>query len=89
MRTFLLVISTASGGGATLTGARGGVVVAGGPASALDCKNNPLVNLEFYTGGGTTLEMPVMLAPGPEAIDFTNKKVLIADDIADTGKTLK
>lgn len=38
---------------------------------------------------GITLEMPVMLAPVPEAIDFTAKKVLIADDVADTGKTLK
>ena len=47
------------------------------------------MNVEFYTGVGTTLEMPVMLAPVPNAIDFTDKKVLIADDVADTGKTLK
>ncbi len=47
------------------------------------------MNVEFYTGVGTTLEMPVMLAPVPNAIDFSNKKVLIADDVADTGKTLK
>ncbi|MFJ2001979.1 phosphoribosyltransferase [Streptomyces chartreusis] len=69
--------------------ARGGVFVAGGLAYALDCKNLHLVNVEFYTGVGTTLEMPVMLAPVPNAIDFTDKKVLIADDVADTGKTLK
>ncbi|MFB6892916.1 phosphoribosyltransferase [Kitasatospora sp. NPDC056327] len=69
--------------------ARGGVFVAGGLAYALDCKNIHLVNVEFYTGVGTTLDMPVMLAPVPEAIDFTDKKVLIADDVADTGKTLK
>ncbi|MEV7235358.1 phosphoribosyltransferase [Streptomyces sp. NPDC051020] len=69
--------------------ARGGVFVAGGLAYALDCKNIHLVNVEFYTGVGTTLEMPVMLAPVPNAIDFSNKKVLIADDVADTGKTLK
>ncbi|MEU0138061.1 phosphoribosyltransferase [Streptomyces sp. NPDC006296] len=69
--------------------ARGGVFVAGGLAYALDCKNIHLVNVEFYTGIGTTLEMPVMLAPVPNAIDFTRKKVLIADDVADTGKTLK
>ncbi|MEV7596964.1 phosphoribosyltransferase [Kitasatospora sp. NPDC089797] len=69
--------------------ARGGVFVAGGLAYALDCKNIHLVNVEFYTGVGTTLEMPVMLAPVPSAIDFTDKKVLIADDVADTGKTLK
>ncbi|MEV0302654.1 phosphoribosyltransferase [Streptomyces prasinus] len=69
--------------------ARGGVFVAGGLAYALDCKNIHLVNVEFYTGVGTTLEMPVMLAPVPNRIDFTDKKVLIADDVADTGKTLK
>lgn len=69
--------------------ARGGVFVAGGLAYALDCKNIHLVNVEFYTGVGTTLDMPVMLAPVPNAIDFSDKKVLIADDVADTGKTLK
>ncbi|WP_432057645.1 phosphoribosyltransferase [Streptomyces sp. bgisy022] len=69
--------------------ARGGVFVAGGLAYALDCKNIHLVNVEFYTGVGTTLEMPVMLAPVPDTIDFTDKRVLIADDVADTGKTLK
>ena len=69
--------------------ARGGVFVAGGLAYALDCKNIHLVNVEFYTGVGETLEMPVMLAPVPNTIDFSNKKVLIADDVADTGKTLK
>ncbi|MFG2777710.1 phosphoribosyltransferase [Streptomyces prunicolor] len=69
--------------------ARGGVFVAGGLAYALDCKNISLVNVEFYTGVGTTLDMPVMLAPIPNAIDFSSKKVLITDDVADTGKTLK
>ncbi|WP_255954563.1 phosphoribosyltransferase [Streptomyces odontomachi] len=69
--------------------ARGGVFVAGGLAYALDCKNVHLVNVAFYTGVGTTLDMPVMLAPVPNVIDFTDKKVLIADDVADTGKTLK
>lgn len=69
--------------------ARGGVFVAGGLAYALDCKNLHLVNVEFYTGVGTTLEMPVMLAPVPNVIDFSDKKVLITDDVADTGRTLK
>ncbi|MFF7410530.1 phosphoribosyltransferase, partial [Streptomyces lydicus] len=38
--------------------ARGGVFVAGGLAYALDCKNIHLVNVEFYTGVGTTLDVP-------------------------------
>lgn len=72
-----------------LSVARGGVFVAGGLAYALDCKNLHLANVEFYTGVGTTLPMPVMLAPVPNVIDFSRKKILIADDVADTGKTLK
>ncbi|WP_066951757.1 phosphoribosyltransferase [Streptomyces lushanensis] len=69
--------------------ARGGVFVAGGLAYALDCKNIHLVNVAFYTGVGTTLAMPAMLAPVPDVVDFSHKKVLIADDVADTGRTLK
>ncbi|MFF2524190.1 phosphoribosyltransferase [Streptomyces liangshanensis] len=69
--------------------ARGGVFLAGGLAYALDCKNISLVNVEFYTGVGTTLDMPVMLAPVPDLVDFTDKRVLIADDVADSGRTLK
>lgn len=72
-----------------LSTARGGVFVAGGLAYALDCKNIHLVNVEFYTGVGTTLDMPVMLAPVPDVVDFSEKKVLITGEVADTGKTLK
>lgn len=69
--------------------ARGGVFAAGALAYALDVKNLHLVNVEFYTGVGTTLEMPIMLAPVPNIVDFTDKKVLVADDVADTGNTLR
>ena len=69
--------------------ARGGLFVAGALGYALDVKNLHVMNVEFYTGVNTTLDMPVMLAPVPNAIDFSDKKVLITDDVADTGKTLK
>ncbi|MFF3750371.1 phosphoribosyltransferase [Streptomyces sp. NPDC002018] len=69
--------------------ARGGVFVAGALAYALDIKDIHLVNVEFYTGVGTTLATPVMLAPLPDVVDLARKKVLIADDVADSGKTLK
>ena len=39
--------------------------------------------------GGTTLDMPVMLPPVPSAVDFSAKKVLIADDVADSGRTME
>ena len=69
--------------------ARGGLFVAGGLGYALDVKNLHVMNVEFYTGVGTTLDMPVMLPPVPNVVDLSNKKVLVTDDVADTGKTLK
>lgn len=69
--------------------ARGGMFVAGALGYALAVKNLHLMNVEFYTGEGTTLEMPVMLPPVPDAVDFSAKNVLIADDVADTGKTIE
>ena len=69
--------------------ARGGLFVAGALGYALSVKNLYLVNVEFYNGVGSTLDMPVMLPPVPSVVDFSAKKVLIADDVADTGKTLE
>ena len=69
--------------------ARGGLFVAGALGYALSVKNVYLMNVEFYNGVGSTLDMPVMLPPVPSAVDFSEKKVLIADDVADTGKTLE
>lgn len=72
-----------------LSVARGGLFVAGGLGYALDVKNLHVMNVEFYTGVGQTLEMPVMLPPVPQKVDLNRKKVLVADDVADTGSTLK
>ena len=46
------------------------------------------MNVEFYNGVGSTLDMPVMLPPVPQAVDFSAKKVLIADDVADRARPL-
>jgi hypothetical protein len=69
--------------------ARGGLFIAGALGYALTVKNLHVMNVEFYTGEGTTLDMPVMLPPVPDAVDFSQKNVLIADDVADTGKTIE
>lgn len=69
--------------------ARGGLFVAGGLGYALGVKNLNVVNVEFYTGVGETLDMPVFLPPVPDTVDLSEKKVLVADDVADTGSTLK
>jgi len=69
--------------------ARGGLLVAGAMGYALGIKNTFTMNVEFYTGIDERLDMPMILPPVPDLIDFADTKVLIADDVADTGATLK
>ena len=69
--------------------ARGGLTVAGALAYALSVKNCFAMNVEFYTGVDERLEMPMILPPVPDLMDFSETRVLIADDVADTGATLK
>ena len=69
--------------------ARGGLFVAGALAYALDVKNVHLANVEFYTGMDERLPMPVMLPPVPSTVDLSGARVLVADDVADTGETLR
>ena len=69
--------------------ARGGVFPAGALGYALDVKNLHVINVEFYTGVDQRLAMPVVLPPVPKPIDLSGSRVLIADDVADTGATLR
>jgi hypoxanthine phosphoribosyltransferase len=69
--------------------ARGGLFLAGSLGYALAVKNLHVMNVEFYDGVGSTLDMPVMLPPVPSAVDFSAQKVLIADDVADSGRTIE
>ena len=69
--------------------ARGGLLVAGALGYALGVKNTFTMNVEFYTGIDERLEMPMILPPVPDLVDFDETRVLIADDVADTGATLK
>lgn len=69
--------------------ARGGLFVAGSLGYALDVKNLHVMNVEFYTGVDQRLDLPVMLPPVPSTVDLTGATVLVADDVADTGATLK
>ena len=68
--------------------ARGGLLVAGALGYALGIKNTFTMNVEFYTGIDERLEMPMILPPVPDLVDFAETRVLIADDVADTGATL-
>jgi hypoxanthine phosphoribosyltransferase len=69
--------------------ARGGLFLGGALGYALDVKNLFVMNVEFYTGVDERLELPVVLPPVLDRVDLTGAHVLIADDVADTGKTLE
>ena len=73
---------------AVLALARGGLPAAGALAYALGVKNMATLNVEFYTGIDERLDMPMILPPVPELVDLEEARVLIADDVADTGQTL-
>jgi hypoxanthine phosphoribosyltransferase len=69
--------------------ARGGLLVAGALGYALGIKNTFTMNVEFYTGVDERLDIPMILPPVPDLVDFQETRVLIADDVADTGATLR
>jgi hypoxanthine phosphoribosyltransferase len=68
--------------------ARGGLFVAGGLGYALSVKNIYVMNVEYYTGINERLPLPVALPPMPQLVDIEHARMLITDDVADTGHTL-
>jgi hypoxanthine phosphoribosyltransferase len=69
--------------------ARGGLLIGGALGYAMSVKNVYTMNVEFYTGVDERLEVPRILPPAPDFVDLGHAKVLIADDVADTGHTLR
>jgi uncharacterized protein len=69
--------------------ARGGLLVGAALGYALDVKNTWTMNVEFYTGIDERLDVPMILPPVPELVDLETARMLIADDVADTGETLR
>jgi uncharacterized protein len=67
---------------------RGGLLIAGAIAYALGVKNTATMSVEFYIGIDERLELPMLLPPVPDLVDLDHSRVLIADDVADTGATL-
>jgi hypothetical protein len=47
------------------------------------------MNVEFYTGVDQRLDMPMILPPVPDLVDLGEAHVLIADDVADSGRTIE
>ncbi|NAZ88552.1 phosphoribosyltransferase [Kineococcus indalonis] len=68
--------------------ARGGLPLAAGLAYALDVKETGTINVEFYTGVDSRLEEPVVLPPSVDLAELSGRRVLVVDDVADTGRTL-
>ncbi len=69
--------------------ARGGLTLAGALSYALGVKNCGAINVEFYTGVDARLEVPVVLPPTLDLVDVAGLNVLVVDDVADTGHTLR
>ena len=69
--------------------ARGGLLVAGALGYALGVKNLYTMNVEFYTGVDQRLDVPMILPPVPDLAEVAGARVLVADDVADTGHTLR
>lgn len=68
--------------------ARGGLLPAGSLAYALGLKLADAINVEFYTDVHETLTDPVLLAPMLDTEAIKGKRVLVVDDVADSGRTL-
>jgi len=68
--------------------ARGGLLLAGAIAYALGVKNCGSLNVEFYTGVDTRLPKPVVLPPLLDQASLKGQRVLLADDVSDSGRTL-
>ena len=68
--------------------ARGGLPVGGAISYALGIKALGTMNVEFYTDIDERLPAPIILPPLLDTAYMKGLKVLIADDVADTGETL-
>jgi hypoxanthine phosphoribosyltransferase len=68
--------------------ARGGLLLAGAIAYALDVKSCGSLNVEFYTGPHSRLPKPVVLPPLLDEPSLAGKRVLLVDDVSDSGRTL-
>ena len=73
---------------AVLALARGGLPCAGALAYALGVKNMATLNVEFYTGVDERLDEPLLLPPVPDLALLRAERLLVVDDVADTGRTL-
>ena len=68
--------------------ARGGLLPAGAIAYAMGVKAAGTLNVEFYSDIEETLPDPVVLEPLLDTDAIVGKRLLVVDDVADSGRTL-
>ncbi|MEV1129795.1 phosphoribosyltransferase [Agromyces sp. NPDC049794] len=68
--------------------ARGGLLLAGAISYALGTKACGSINVEFYTGIDERLPEPVLHPPMLDAPALGGRRVLLVDDVSDSGRTL-
>ena len=69
--------------------ARGGLVLGGAMTYALGVKLADAINVEFYTDVHETLSDPVLLSPMLDTEFIVGRRVLVVDDVVDTGRTAR
>ncbi|MDO5730550.1 phosphoribosyltransferase [Corynebacterium sphenisci] len=68
--------------------ARGGLLPAGALSYSMGVKLSDAINVEFYTDVAETLPDPVLLEPLLDVDAIREKRILVVDDVADSGRTL-
>jgi hypoxanthine phosphoribosyltransferase len=84
-----LVVNDGFGPTSLLAITRGGLAVGGAMSYALGVKNCCVINVEYYTGVNERLEVPIILPPALTLVDLRDARLLVVDDVADTGGTLQ
>lgn len=68
--------------------ARGGMIPAGALTYSLGMKLADVINVEFYTDVAKTLPDPILLAPMLDVDSVSRHRLLVVDDVVDSGRTL-
>lgn len=68
--------------------ARGGLIPGGALSYSLGVKLSDTMNVEFYTDVNETLPDPVLLEPLLDVRSLKECRVLVVDDVVDSGRTL-
>ena len=68
--------------------ARGGLLPAGALSYTMGVKLSDAINVEFYTDVAETLPDPVLLEPLLDVESISDRRLLVVDDVSDSGRTL-